>query len=205
METKHTQQVRKLLTSLGSGGCVRLCVRRPATGTWDLGTGNWELGSWRLGLPVGDWGERGWELGTGKCYLLLLVGDLARESWLTAGCESRDCERPRAERLPRRLPERDERLNCSAEGLTWLLPERFSASEIGPEAVNSLLGIITAINEYIIDTTPTKWRPPAAPLLPYSLSITALKEVETLVEVVAQQLHGDDNKWNFIIITEASK
>ncbi|KMT00191.1 hypothetical protein BVRB_1g020070 isoform B [Beta vulgaris subsp. vulgaris] len=32
-----------------------------------------------------------------------------------------------------------------------------------------------------------------------------MKEVETLVEVVAQQLYGDDQKWNFILITEASK
>uniref|UniRef100_A0A803KZ22 Peroxisomal membrane protein PEX16 n=1 Tax=Chenopodium quinoa TaxID=63459 RepID=A0A803KZ22_CHEQI len=54
-------------------------------------------------------------------------------------------------------------LESLANGLTWLLPERFSASEIGPEAA------------------------------------------ETLVEVVAQQLYGDDKKWNFILITEASK
>ncbi|KAH9602235.1 hypothetical protein KSS87_009748 [Heliosperma pusillum] len=58
-------------------------------------------------------------------------------------------------------------LESLANGLTWLLPERFSSSEIGPEA--------------------------------------ALKELETLVEVVAQQLYGDDKKWNFLVITEASK
>lgn len=75
-------------------------------------------------------------------------------------------------------------------------------------AVTSILGIITAINEYIIETTPnpTQWRVPSlSSSLPFSLCISAMKEVETLVEVVAQQLYGDDQKWNFILITEASK
>ncbi|XP_021856473.1 peroxisome biogenesis protein 16 [Spinacia oleracea] len=99
-------------------------------------------------------------------------------------------------------------LESLANGLTWLLPERFSASEIGPEAVTSILGILTAINEYIIETTPTptQWRlPTSSSSFPFSLCISALKEVETLVEVVAQQLYGDDKKWNFILVTEASK
>ncbi|GAB4844414.1 hypothetical protein Ancab_037778 [Ancistrocladus abbreviatus] len=30
-------------------------------------------------------------------------------------------------------------------------------------------------------------------------------EIETLVEVVAQQFYGDDKKWNFIAVTEAAK
>ncbi|KAK4483437.1 hypothetical protein RD792_010624 [Penstemon davidsonii] len=55
-------------------------------------------------------------------------------------------------------------LESLANGLTWLLPERFSESEIGPEA-----------------------------------------DLETLVEVVAQQLYGEERKWNFIAITEAIK
>ncbi|XP_021748188.1 peroxisome biogenesis protein 16-like isoform X2 [Chenopodium quinoa] len=101
-------------------------------------------------------------------------------------------------------------LESLANGLTWLLPERFSASEIGPEAVTSILGILTAINEHIIETTPTpaQWRVPtssSSSSFPFSLCISALKEAETLVEVVAQQLYGDDKKWNFILITEASK
>lgn len=74
--------------------------------------------------------------------------------------------------------------------------------------VTSILGILTAINEYIIETTPTptQWRlPTSSSSFPFSLCISALKEVETLVEVVAQQLYGDDKKWNFILVTEASK
>ncbi|XP_057549804.1 peroxisome biogenesis protein 16 [Amaranthus tricolor] len=97
-------------------------------------------------------------------------------------------------------------LDSLANGLTWLLPERFSESEIGPEAVTSILGIITAINEYIIETAPTQWQVPTlSSSFPFSLCVSALKEIETLVEVVAQQLYGDDKKWNFILITEASK
>ncbi|KDO43376.1 hypothetical protein CISIN_1g0410783mg, partial [Citrus sinensis] len=73
-------------------------------------------------------------------------------------------------------------------GLTWLLPEWFSESEIGPEAVTTFLGIITAINEHIIETTPSQKG----------------SDLEILVEVVAQHYYGDKKKWNFIAITEAT-
>ncbi|XP_073278834.1 peroxisome biogenesis protein 16-like isoform X1 [Primulina huaijiensis] len=98
-------------------------------------------------------------------------------------------------------------LESLANGLTWLLPERFSDSEIGPEAVTSILGMITALNEHIIDTTPAQTRTGGGEPLsfPFSLCITLLKDLETLVEVVAQQLYGEENKWNFIAITEATK
>ncbi|KAJ8900307.1 hypothetical protein K2173_024947 [Erythroxylum novogranatense] len=98
-------------------------------------------------------------------------------------------------------------LESLANGLTWLLPERFSSSEIGPEAVTAILGIITAINEHIIDTTPTrKHRGFAEPhSFPYSLCISAIKDLETLVEVVAEHYCGHDKKWNFIAVTEATK
>lgn len=92
-------------------------------------------------------------------------------------------------------------------GLTWLLPERFSESEIGPEAVTSVLGIITAINEHIIDTTPTQLHQQSASpsSFPYSLCITLLKDSETFIEVVGQQYYGEEKKWNFIALTEAIK
>lgn len=92
-------------------------------------------------------------------------------------------------------------------GLTWLLPERFSESEIGPEAVTSVLGIITAINEHIIDTAPTQLHEQSSSpsSFPYSLCITLLKDSETFIEVVGQQYYGEDKKWNFIAVTEAIK
>ncbi|KAJ6879339.1 LOW QUALITY PROTEIN: peroxisome biogenesis protein 16 isoform X1 [Populus alba x Populus x berolinensis] len=95
----------------------------------------------------------------------------------------------------------------TAKGLTWLLPERFSASEIGPEAVTAILGIVTAINEHIIDTAPNQMlADPVKPnSFPYSLCISAIKDLETLVEVAAQHYYGDDKKWNFIAVTEATK
>ncbi|CAN4098977.1 unnamed protein product [Withania somnifera] len=40
--------------------------------------------------------------------------------------------------------------------LTWFLPDEFAESEIGPEAVSSLVGIITTVNEYIIETSRTE-------------------------------------------------
>ncbi|KAG8391738.1 hypothetical protein BUALT_Bualt01G0218300 [Buddleja alternifolia] len=96
---------------------------------------------------------------------------------------------------------------CVIQGLTWFLPERFSESEIGPEAVTSILGIITAVNEHILDTTPIQTRtgPVESSSFPFSLCITLLKDLETLVEVVAQQFYGEEKKWNFIAITEAIK
>lgn len=73
--------------------------------------------------------------------------------------------------------------------------------------MTTILGIITAINEHIIDTTPTqKGVGSSEPnSFPYGLCISALKDLETLVEVVAQQYYGDDKKWNFIAVTEATK
>ncbi|XP_037497423.1 peroxisome biogenesis protein 16 isoform X2 [Jatropha curcas] len=40
---------------------------------------------------------------------------------------------------------------------------------------------------------------------PYSLCISAIKDLETLVEVAAQHYYGEDKKWNFIAVTEAIK
>ncbi|KAK7292573.1 hypothetical protein RJT34_15424 [Clitoria ternatea] len=98
-------------------------------------------------------------------------------------------------------------LESLANGLTWLLPERFSESEIGPEAVTTVLGIVTAINEHIIDTAPDQDRQGSVEpySFPYPLCLSALKDLETLVEVVAQHYYGDDNKWNFLAVTEATK
>lgn len=69
------------------------------------------------------------------------------------------------------------------------------------------LGIITAINEHIIDTAPTQDITGSAEpySFPYPLCLSALKDLETLVEVVAQHHYGDDKKWNFLAVTEAIK
>lgn len=101
-------------------------------------------------------------------------------------------------------------LESLANGITWLLPERFSDSEIGPEAVTSLLGMVSAINEHIINTTPrgsghAQHSVEYSSSFPYSLCITLLKDMETIVEVVAQHYFGDDKKWNFIAMSEATK
>ncbi|TYH99880.1 peroxisome biogenesis protein 16 [Gossypium hirsutum] len=87
------------------------------------------------------------------------------------------------------------------QGLTWLLPERFSNSQIGPEAVTATLGTLTAINEHIIDTAPEESHTGLADPLsfPYGLYISALKDLGTLVEVVAEQYYGD-KRWSFIAV-----
>ncbi|KAJ8573257.1 hypothetical protein K7X08_009768 [Anisodus acutangulus] len=98
-------------------------------------------------------------------------------------------------------------LSSIASGMTWLLPERFATSEIGPEAVSSILGMVTTVNEHIIETTPTSVHTSSAEtsFLPLSLCLTLLRDLETLIEVVAEQLYGEDKKWNLIALTEAAK
>ncbi|ESQ39202.1 hypothetical protein EUTSA_v10001499mg [Eutrema salsugineum] len=99
-------------------------------------------------------------------------------------------------------------LGSLANGLTWLLPEKFSASEIGPEAVTAFLGIFTTINEHIIENAPTTpghvGSPGTDSSLSYPLLIAILKDFETVVEVAAEHFYGD-KKWNYIIGTEAMK
>uniref|UniRef100_A0A1D1YQH4 Peroxisomal membrane protein PEX16 n=1 Tax=Anthurium amnicola TaxID=1678845 RepID=A0A1D1YQH4_9ARAE len=98
-------------------------------------------------------------------------------------------------------------LESLANGATWLLPERFSSSEIGPEAVYAILGITSTVNQHIIDTTPNQVRPSGSAKLsfPWPLCVSVLKDLETVVEVAAQHFYGDDGKWNFIAVAEASK
>ncbi|EEF50445.1 conserved hypothetical protein [Ricinus communis] len=73
--------------------------------------------------------------------------------------------------------------------------------------ITAILGVITAINEHIIDTSPVQMH--AGSLephsFPYSLCISAIKDLETLVEVAAEHYYGEEKKWNFIAITEAIK
>lgn len=87
--------------------------------------------------------------------------------------------------------------------INWI----FSLTHVLKLAVTSILGIITTINEHILETTPTQTRArhvePSS--FPFSLCITILKDLETLVEVAAQQLYGEEKKWNFMAITEAIK
>lgn len=69
--------------------------------------------------------------------------------------------------------------------------------------VIALFGIITAINEHIIGMVPPRiYTGPAEPSsLPCPLCISALKDLETLVEVATL---GNEKKWNFISNMEAT-
>lgn len=69
------------------------------------------------------------------------------------------------------------------------------------------MGIITAVNEHIIDTAPAEIVTGLVEhnSFPYSLCLSTIKDLETLVEVVAQHYYGEDKKWNFLAVTEATK
>ncbi|CAI5465700.1 unnamed protein product [Closterium sp. Yama58-4] len=43
-----------------------------------------------------------------------------------------------------------------ANTLTWLLPDRLAESELAPEALSTLIGVISVINDHIIETAPTE-------------------------------------------------
>lgn len=67
--------------------------------------------------------------------------------------------------------------------------------------------MMTTINEHIIETMPARTHTPSPEpsFLPLSLCLPLLKDLETLVEVAAEQFCGEERKWNFIAITEAVK
>lgn len=73
--------------------------------------------------------------------------------------------------------------------------------------MTAFCGIITALNEHIIETSPsqTNLNHKESSSLPYALCISALKDLETLVEVAAEYYYGDVKKWNFIAVTEGIK
>ncbi|TVU33591.1 hypothetical protein EJB05_25416 [Eragrostis curvula] len=97
-------------------------------------------------------------------------------------------------------------LESLANGLTWILPERFANSEITPEAVYALLGIVSSVNQHIIDA-PAEGHALASKeqSIPWGLVVSILKDVEAVVEVAAQHFVGDDRKWSFLAVTEAVK
>ncbi|KAL6848547.1 hypothetical protein ACP4OV_021841 [Aristida adscensionis] len=97
-------------------------------------------------------------------------------------------------------------LESLANGLTWILPERFANSEIAPEAVYALLGIVSSVNQHIIEA-PAEGHALASKeqSVPWGLVVSVLKDVEAVVEVAAQHFVGDDRKWSFLAVTEAVK
>lgn len=103
-----------------------------------------------------------------------------------------------------------------ANTMTWFLPERFTSSEIGTEAVAAVLGLMTVLNQHIIDTAPEcrlSHHLPGSALardhqqrcLPLATSLAAVKQLEVLVEVAAEYYKGRDKKWDILAAMEAIK
>ncbi|CAM0948492.1 unnamed protein product [Alopecurus aequalis] len=89
-------------------------------------------------------------------------------------------------------------LESLANWATWILPERFGNSEVAPEAVYALVGIVECVNQHIVET-------PINESVPWALVVSILKDAEAVVEVAAQRFAGDDRKWDFLAVTEAAK
>ena len=73
--------------------------------------------------------------------------------------------------------------------------------------VASLLGLITTLNQFIIDTTPQVPRQGATRELEQRClaSLSAVKQLEVLIEVVAEHYRGREKKWNILAAVEAIK
>ena len=73
--------------------------------------------------------------------------------------------------------------------------------------VYALLSVVSTVNQHIIDTIPVQGRSKVSlqSSSPWPLCISVLKDLETVVEVAAQHFLGDDRKWNFIALSEATK
>ncbi|KAL6495448.1 hypothetical protein OROGR_030011 [Orobanche gracilis] len=73
--------------------------------------------------------------------------------------------------------------------------------------ITSFLGIITTVNEHILESTRIQTRTGHGEFssFPFALWITLLKDMETLVEAVAQQFYGEEKKWKFMALTESIK
>lgn len=74
----------------------------------------------------------------------------------------------------------------AASSITWLLPDRFSESELSLEAVNSALGLISVIHSsMLLDPNPS-WDTTGQQL---SWALVALQQVEALIELGAMHVY----------------
>ncbi|KAG6541603.1 hypothetical protein Mapa_016996 [Marchantia paleacea] len=108
-------------------------------------------------------------------------------------------------------------LESLANTATWFLPERFANYELASEAVSTLLGLITVMNQHIVETAPPARRqrgsglstPAAQPgqdeSFPWALCVSVMKEVEVLTEMAAETYLGKDQKWAPVASIEAIK
>lgn len=104
-----------------------------------------------------------------------------------------------------------------ANTLTWFLPERFTSSEVGTEAVAAILGLTAVLNQHIIDTAPQSFgqamhlhgnapaRGQQQRCMALASILSAVKQLEIFVEVTAEHYKGRDKKWNILAAMEAIK
>jgi len=99
-----------------------------------------------------------------------------------------------------------------ANTLTWFLPERFAKSELAPEALSTVVGLVTVMNQHIIATGPRHPNSSSPSLVaaveetfPWPLLLSVVKETEVLVEMGAEYYLGRDHKWTPVATVETIK
>ena len=92
----------------------------------------------------------------------------------------------------------------AASSITWLLPDRFSDSELSLEAVNSALGLMSVIHSSML-LEPNPSRDTAGQQLSWAL--VALQQVEALIELGAMHVYKTTpgRKYDALLTLEAVK
>lgn len=92
----------------------------------------------------------------------------------------------------------------AASSITWLLPDRFSESELSLEAINSALGLLSVVHSSML-ADPQPSRDSAGHRVSWAL--IALQQVEALIEVAAMHVHKDipGRKYDALLVLESVK
>ena len=92
---------------------------------------------------------------------------------------------------------------AGTSSLTWVLPDRFSESELSLEAIHTVINLLSAFHDSIINEEGTA--PGGSGLL---LLLSALQQVQVLVEVAAALLaerRGRGSRYDALAAVEGLK
>jgi hypothetical protein len=103
------------------------------------------------------------------------------------------------------IPSRRASSLAGVSSLTWVLPDRFNDNELTLEAVHTAINLLSAFHDGLINDPPPGAPPGAAQL---SFALTALQQVEVLVELWGQWAQGKgrlESRYDPLIAIEGLK
>jgi hypothetical protein len=93
-------------------------------------------------------------------------------------------------------------IETSLSSVTWLLPDRFDGNEFLLESIHTASNLLSTFHEYIINEQDTNG--PRA-IQELTLAISALQQVEVLVELYALFSKRVSNKYDALCVVESLK